>query len=364
MTAAPVLSNDDPLKEKQEELDKVYKEISKHRMNLIRTKRQEQDVMHRLTVINKEIRRTSGQLDRATGQIKTNERRLDFLKTSLNDASTKLKARSDLLSRRLKEIYKNGGVNFLEMLFSSDSLSNFINKSYYFEKLMGRDAGLVRMITDEQNRINRNKQELEGVTTEIKQLARVIETKKTYMERQAEEKNVLYKQLERRRKEYESKLAVLEETSNQIEDMIKKIMAERGRKELATRGTGTFVWPLRGRITSVFGYRRSPFSRRYHRHTGLDIANSYGTPILAADSGEIIFTGWWDGYGKAIIIDHGKGITTVYAHLSRIYVQKDQGIKKGQVVGLVGSTGYSTGPHLHFEVRVNGTPQNPIRWLN
>jgi murein DD-endopeptidase MepM/ murein hydrolase activator NlpD len=86
-------------------------------------------------------------------------------------------------------------------------------------------------------------------------------------------------------------------------------------------------------------------------------------PIQAADSGEVIFSGWWDGYGKAVIIDHGKGISTVYAHMSKIYIQKGQTAVKGQVIGLLGSTGYSTGPHLHFEVRKNGAPQNPLRWL-
>ena len=98
-------------------------------------------------------------------------------------------------------------------------------------------------------------------------------------------------------------------------------------------------------------------------HTGLDIANKHGTPIRAADAGEVIFSGWWDGYGKAIVIDHGRRTTTVYGHMSRIYKKVGAIVAKGQTIGLVGSTGYSTGPHLHFEVRKNGKPVNPIKFL-
>ena len=128
-------------------------------------------------------------------------------------------------------------------------------------------------------------------------------------------------------------------------------------------GTGQMVWPLRGRLTSRFGYRRHPFWGGRHFHTGIDIAKKYGSAGKAADAGEVIFSGWWDGYGKAIVVDHGRRTTTVYAHLSRIYKQVGAVVAKGQIIGLVGSTGYSTGPHLHFEVRKNGKPVNPMGFL-
>ena len=98
-------------------------------------------------------------------------------------------------------------------------------------------------------------------------------------------------------------------------------------------------------------------------HTGIDIAAPYGKPISCADSGEVIYSGWWDGYGKAVVIDHGRGYTTVYGHMSRIYAQVGQTVTKGETIGLVGSTGFSTGPHLHFEIRVNGKPVDPMPYL-
>jgi murein DD-endopeptidase MepM/ murein hydrolase activator NlpD len=160
-------------------------------------------------------------------------------------------------------------------------------------------------------------------------------------------------------------VAELEKSSIQLEGLIRNKVAQRAKEGTAAPvSSGRFMWPVRGRITSVYGYRRHPVWGGSNFHTGIDIANTYGTSISAADSGEVIFAGWWDGYGKAIVIDHGRGLSTVYGHLSRIYVQAKQNVSKGQVIGLLGSSGYSTGPHLHFEIRESGKPGNPSRWLN
>ncbi len=355
---------EDVLKKKQAELNSVYDELVKNRRKLRETKEQEQNVIQRLFVINHEINRTGKQLGRANVQIKNNEQRIGYLRSTLVVAQKKMENRSELLRSRMREIYKNRGVNLLELLLTSDTLGDFISRTYFFEKVLGRDSTLLTAVKQEHKQITENKKEIETVTQNIKGLARDIAEKKSQMEQQADEKKKLYGELEERRKEFEARIAAQEETSKQIEALIKKILADRASKGVASpHGSGSFIWPVRGRLTSLFGYRRSPFSGRSHMHTGLDIANSYGTPVQAADGGEIIFAGWWDGYGKAVIIDHGKGISTLYGHMSRIYVQKDQNIQKGHVVGLIGSTGFSTGPHLHFEVRKAGAVQNPLKWL-
>ncbi len=129
-------------------------------------------------------------------------------------------------------------------------------------------------------------------------------------------------------------------------------------------GTGRFIAPVSGWVSSPYGWRTHPIFKRRIFHTGIDIASGYGVPIRAADSGEVIFRGWWGGYGNAIIIDHGTSISTVYAHLSRIVVNKNIKVSKGTIIGYVGSTGFSTGPHLHFEVRVKGKPVNPRLYIN
>ena len=175
--------------------------------------------------------------------------------------------------------------------------------------------------------------------------------------RESAEESRNYQFLKGRRQEYERRVRELEASSLEIE----KFVRSRGRTSAVS--TGKFAWPMIGRITSPFGYRRNPLWGGVSLHTGVDIAAPYGKPISCADSGEVIYSGWWDGYGKAVVIDHGKGYTTVYGHMSRIYAQVGQMVTKGESIGLVGSTGFSTGPHLHFEIRVNGRPVDPMPYL-
>lgn len=352
------------LEQKEKELRNIYNELIRQKEKLRQTKRQEKNVKQKLFIINRDLKKTKDQLEKAQNQIAKNVKRIGTLKVSLEDAAKRMDERNIILRKRIKEIYKSGGINYLELMVASDTLGDFINRTYFFEKLLRRDTSLLDEIKTEHKIIKTNKTSLESVTDQIRVLERFVKDKKKNIEKQAEEKKQVYLLLEGRRREYEKRIAKLEETSNEIEELIKKYIAQRDLKGGPhARGTGSFIWPLRGKITSTYGYRRNPFWRGSHLHTGLDISNSYGSPIQAADSGEIIFTGWWDGYGKAIIIDHGKDTTTVYAHLSRIYVQKGQAIKKGQIIGLEGSSGFSTGPHLHFEVRKFGKPQNPQKWL-
>ena len=129
------------------------------------------------------------------------------------------------------------------------------------------------------------------------------------------------------------------------------------------RATGTMQWPVRGPITSPFGWRIHPIFHVRKFHTGIDIGVGYGTPIHAADGGRVIYASWMSGYGNTTIIDHGHGISTLYAHQSSILVSSGP-VSKGQVIGYVGATGYATGPHLHFEVRLNGNPVNPVPYLH
>jgi murein DD-endopeptidase MepM/ murein hydrolase activator NlpD len=131
-----------------------------------------------------------------------------------------------------------------------------------------------------------------------------------------------------------------------------------GSKVTTYVASGRFIRPSRGSISSRFGYR----SRGYH--TGVDFASRIGTPIVAADSGKVSFVGWNGGYGRCLMINHGNGYQTLYGHTSKIYVKEGQYVKKGQVIAAVGSTGNSTGPHVHFEVRVNGVPKNPLKYVN
>jgi murein DD-endopeptidase MepM/ murein hydrolase activator NlpD len=137
----------------------------------------------------------------------------------------------------------------------------------------------------------------------------------------------------------------------------------RSNKNMAS-GSGTFSYPIHAPITSPFGWRKHPIFGVRKFHTGVDLAGPNHSPIRAADSGSVLYTGWYGGYGKVVIISHGRGMATLYAHMSRTAVEAGQNVSKGDIVGYEGTTGFSTGPHLHFEVRVDGKPNNPLKFLH
>jgi murein DD-endopeptidase MepM/ murein hydrolase activator NlpD len=347
--------------EEQKKLEEVKEKLEESKEKLKQTKQQQQEVLGKLVIITHELRRAHRQLLQAKEKIQKNEAKIGQLTQEINQTENRLNQKSKILRNRINEAYKSGGISYLELFFASRSISDFLNRMYFFEKVVAQDAQLIEAIKEDLKEVKTKRRELSDRTHEIKELAQVIEEQKKKAAEQAEEKKRLLEVLKEREKEYRNKIAELERSSWELEILIQKKMAERAKAGLTAHGSGVLIWPLQGRITSPFGA-----IRRWgggYRHTGIDIAAPYGSPIAAADHGEVIFAGWWDGYGKAVVIDHGRGRSTVYAHLSRIYVQVGNVVAKGQTIGLAGSTGYSTGPHLHFEVRINGVPVNPIRFL-
>lgn len=151
--------------------------------------------------------------------------------------------------------------------------------------------------------------------------------------------------------------------SNEIRQIIQSRMQQNSGSDQIVHGSGTFIWPCNGPITSPFGYRTHPIFGTTIYHSGIDIGVDYNTPIHAADGGTVILAGWCGGYGNAVIIDHGNGLQTLYGHNTSVAVSEGQTVSQGQVIAYSGSTGYSTGPHCHFEVRRNGEAVDPMGYL-
>jgi len=344
----------------QEKLEEIKVKLEEEKQKLGLTKKKEQQALSNLYLINRRLNATLDELNYAKSRIAQNKKRIKNINLELKTAEQKLEQKGDELRQKIVEAYKSGRINYLEILFASRSMADFINKSYYFEKAIASDIDLIKDIKDLIGQSTKAKAELESKTKEIEKYAKVVETKKKDISVQASLKRKTYEALKKRREEYERRVREMEQSSKELERLINKSVAK-ARKE--PKSTGRMAWPARGRLVSGFGYRRHPLWGGTHFHTGIDIAAPYGVPVRAADSGEVIFSGWWDGFGKSVVINHGRSITTVYGHLSRLYVRSGQVIGKGQVIGLIGSSGYSTGPHLHFEVRLRGKPVNPMGWL-
>ena len=343
--------------DEQAKLETIRQALEENKEKLKQTREQRQAALGKLVVVTRQLKSANRKISMAKEKIQTNEMEIGVLSVELRKAETEINKSADLLRKRVREAYVNGRINYLDLFLGSRSMSDFLNRFYFFQRVIESDAALINKTKSYLSASKAKRSILQDRTKEIKTLVVVVAGEKEKIAQQLEEKKTLASELQEREKGYEKKVRELEQSSRELEVLIQKKTAER--TGAAVHSEGTYIWPLKGRITLRYGVRH----RIQGRHTGIDIADRYGAPILAADSGEIIFAGWWDGYGKAVVIDHGRGMSTVYAHLSRIYATVGSKILKGQTIGLEGSTGYSTGPHLHFEIRKKGTPVNPTKYL-
>ena len=274
------------------------------------------------------------------------------------------------LERRLVELYQTDLPDELEIMLGSSSLDEAISGLEYLEDIARRD----REIATAFERSRLETEAARRLTAETR--AAQAETTRAVADRTAEQRAALQSLVGRRdelvgaqadrrsllatvsgsRHEAEEDLGALERASAALADRIRAAQSTGTPAASGGESTSGFIWPVNGPITS-------PFGQRWGRlHAGVDIGVGFGTPILAAAAGTIIYAGWLGGYGNLVVIDHGGGISTAYAHQQRIYVTGGS-VEQGQAIGEVGSTGHSFGPHLHFEVRVNGNPVNPLGYL-
>lgn len=291
-----------------------------------------------------------------------------------------LKARQNVLNRRVRAIYMHGQLNYLEVILGANSFSDFANRVELLKRVIRSDYNLILEIQKQKAAIEAKKAQLEEDKRQLDALA--AEAEKTQQEiaaKKAEQQKVLdaAKSNKAAAAQMEQDLnAQLASVRNLIQQRLAAAEAARQAAQQASsdeggggsddnyvQGTGAMGWPCSGPITSPFGYRTHPIFGTTIFHAGIDIGVDYGTPIHAADSGVVVYSGWISGYGNAVIIDHGGGISTLYGHNQSLAVSEGQSVSKGSVIAYAGSTGNSTGPHCHFEVDVNGSPVNPMGYL-
>lgn len=293
-----------------------------------------------------------------------------------------LKTRQDVLNRRVRAIYMHGQLNYLEVILGANSFSDFANRVELLKRVIRSDYNLILEIQKQKAAIEAKKAQLEEDKRQLDALAAEAEkTRQEIAKKKAEQQKVLdaAKSNKAAAAQMEQDLnAQLSSVRNLIQQRLAAAEAARqaaqqqaasddegggGSDDNYVQGTGAMGWPCSGPITSPFGYRTHPIFGTTIFHAGIDIGVDYGTPIHAADSGVVVYSGWISGYGNAVIIDHGGGISTLYGHNQSLAVSEGQSVSKGSVIAYAGSTGNSTGPHCHFEVDVNGSPVNPMGYL-
>lgn len=349
--------------------------IDRTKEELLQKKRREKSVMGSLVKQQRELatlvnrrERIEDQLSAVQKKYDTNQLELRELQNSLNSLTKELEEKQRLFNHRVVALYKYGPQSFLEILLSAENYGDLISKYTTVSYVIQNDLRLIE-------ELGRVKKEIESKRVAVAVKAEEVELdfqkaldlkKRVSQEQQkiSSKVNLAKEELAKiqsDRIKLEKALGELEETSKEIEKAIKMNQEHSGPG--GSMGTGKMLWPVRGRITSNYGWRYHPVLKKQKYHSGLDIAVPRGTPVLAADSGVVLVSGWRGGYGNFVAIDHGDGISTCYGHNSRLLVKVGDKVSKGQKVALSGNTGLSTGPHLHFEVRLKGAPANPIPYL-
>ncbi|MGB9977065.1 murein hydrolase activator EnvC family protein [Thermovenabulum sp.] len=347
------------LKERQKEIQSRLNDV-KNNINKVETKKK--NVVQELTAIEKELDRAQKDLEAVAAKLVQTQKMLEQTKQDLKNAENALQNQKQSLASRLVAMYKAGPVDYIEVILSASSFSDFLTRLDMVRRIVDYDKDLLDNYKAIREEVNQKKALLEKQQYEISKQQNTIKEKKIQIaSRQAERKKLLA-ELEKEKQQYLREEEELERDSKQIAAMIQRIQSQNKRKFV---GTGVFQWPVPSsqEVTSDYGWRVHPIFKVKKFHTGLDIAAPYGADVVAADDGVVIYTGWYGGYGNTVIIDHGGSISTLYAHLSKINVQEGDKVKKGSKIADVGSTGFSTGPHLHFEVRKEGQHVNPWDWL-
>ena len=358
LAAAPALA--DELEEKQQQLTNVQQQIEAQQRKAELARRKEQTIAEQLRAIQQELDVAEEEFEAINDQLENTEQHIKSNIELSNRLTKKLEAQTKTLHRRIRDIYKNGQVNYLDVLLGAKDFSDFVGRMDILKKILAYDNALIQGTKTDREALRKAKEQLETDRAKIVELRKLAAAKREQVASRRQERRGVLNAATYERETAERAYRELIETSRQIEQLIKRIQS--GDKNIGG-STGTMTWPAEGEVTSPFGWRVHPIFGTQRLHTGIDIGADYGDAIRAADGGVVIHADWMGGYGNAVIIDHGNGISTLYAHNSQLLVSEGQTVSKGQTVARCGSTGYSTGPHLHFEVRHNGSPVNPLNYL-
>ena len=399
---AAIQKDIDALKKKQQDVDSQQSDTQN---KLDQTNQAIDQTEAELKAIDDDLTKTTDDLLRVSDRLDEASASLDKMEQELRDAEKRQDEQYGALKQRLNFMYKNGKIGYLDIIFEAKSFPDFINRVEYINRIAKNDKTMLNKLSDTTDLVSETVDEIDLQKSTFEQLAAEQEQKQAELQGTLARKQDLFNRLDSDEKSYEAKMSMLSNTEDEIVALIKqkekdqaaaiakakaeaeakakaKAEAEAAAKLAAQKAasgggfaasystnsspySGRMLWPVPGHymLSDTFRARYNPVNGRREFHTGIDIPVPTGSPILAADSGVVIRAGWVNGYGYTVIIDHGNGVSTLYGHNSRLVVSTGQYVEKGQQISRAGSTGNSTGPHCHFEIRVNGSAVNPSRYV-
>lgn len=353
----------DKLSEAKQSKNKIQSEISKIQSQKNEVKAEKA----KLETTKNELLNTAAQekqqYEQLVAEVQAIEADIKQIEDAVKESEENYNQQKELLKTRLRVMYENSNNSILETLLRSKSLTDFMEKLEIISLISKKDKQLVEDLKVAQMDVEYKRQLREE--DKMAMLDKVDSKKERINELKASRAGI-----EERLKKSQAELKKLEDREDDLlreskeMDSIIKSLSKKTKYTKYIGGNMTWPVPSSGRITSPFGMRRHPILKKMKMHTGIDIDADKGDSIVAAGKGTVIIAKYQNGYGNTVVIDHGGGISTLYAHCSKLLVKVGDEVKAGQVIAKVGSTGLSTGPHLHFEVRKDGKPRNPLQDVN
>jgi murein DD-endopeptidase MepM/ murein hydrolase activator NlpD len=327
-----------------------------------------QNAKKNLSGIRKNIAATTEQISTSTANLKEATSQLQKLETSLTKVETTYRQRQTATVARLQYMQRQRGSSGWSALLQSEDLNDFLDRRQRLKKVFEADRQVLTTLKNETTKISKQRDQVEQQKNRIAILTQQFLAQKNEYQSQAtfQQQNIV--RLKTDKMALEAASAILSQDSVNLSELIRqRVRVERNQNVdpggVVIIGTGQLAFPVNASITSEFGFRMHPILGYEKFHSGLDFGADQGEVIRAAAPGTVIFAGWYGGYGNTVVIDHGNGITSLYGHAEGLYAEEGQQVQRGEPISLVGSTGLSTGPHLHFEIRSNGEPIDPMPYL-
>ncbi len=351
----------DQLQQKTDELNKIENELKRLDKKRSEKKYENNKILRKIRDIENDMRSIDKDIEALDAEIALTDMKIYDAEGSLKLAEENILMKKELLNKRLRVMYKSGDIGYMEVLLGANDFQDLMSRMDMLQKIYRHDVDLIEYMNGEKLKVIEKKKQLEAYRNERQAQKESWESKMAMLDANINKLNEVKKGLAQ-------DISALKIKEDELEEDAKKLTALLQSMKVKKKYVGgSMIWPAPGhtKITSPFGYRIHPITKVKKLHTGTDIGIRTGGTIVAAQSGRVIKADWFGGYGKCVMIDHGGGIVTLYAHNSKLLVKSGQEVKAGDKIAESGSTGNSTGPHLHFEVRVNGKPTNPVgKYIN
>ena len=346
----------------QTQQQQLQEQIEQANQELSNTQSELSENLQEVEKLDEKISTSEAELQKLNEQVETLKASMKQIEDELNEVTEKYEKQKKVFEKRVVALYETGEIDYLDILLNSNSVSEFVSSYYVIAEITEADNELLNDIAEKKDTIALSKEKLEN---EKEELASLVETQQRTSKILQNTKTIRESYISKLSDEEKEKQAQIDEMTKQYEEVNRQIL------ELAEQGLdtqyigGELAWPVPGytKITSKYGMRVHPITGQYKLHTGVDIGAPTGANFIAANDGIVVKAEYNTAYGRMVIIDHGGGISTLYAHGSEFLVEVGQTVKRGDAVLKVGSSGYSTGPHAHFEVRINGVVTDPMPYI-